>query len=101
MGIKIDVVIGFFSSLFGAWLITVEITGWDKDGVVPNLGLCFQLLRCVNADACTGIIADRWINARKIIRVLHIQGSFAIFYIPEVDNPTLLLGYILAMMFYI
>jgi NHS family xanthosine MFS transporter len=42
--------------------------------------------------ALTGIIADRWINAEKLYGILHILSGFAIFYIPQVDDPTVSIG---------
>ena len=41
--------------------------------------------------AITGIIADKWVNAEKLYGILHILGGIALFYIPQVDNPTYIL----------
>jgi NHS family xanthosine MFS transporter len=106
MGIKNRLTVMSFLQFFvwGAWLITVGnywfgTKGWsgaEFGAVFSTLGIASIIM-----PALTGIIADRWINAEKLYGILHILSGFAIFYIPQVDNPTLFYWVIfLAMMFY-
>ncbi|CAM3086982.1 nucleoside permease [Flavobacterium frigoris] len=106
MGIKNRLTVMSFLQFFvwGAWLITVGnywfgTKGWsgaEFGAVFSTLGIASIIM-----PALTGIIADRWINAEKLYGILHILSGLAIFYIPQVDNPTLFYWVIfLAMMFY-
>jgi len=90
--------------VWGAWLITVGnywfgTKGWsgaEFGAVFSTLGISSIIM-----PALIGIIADRWINAEKLYGILHILSGLAIFYIPQVDSPTLFYWVIfLAMMFY-
>jgi NHS family xanthosine MFS transporter len=38
--------------------------------------------------AIAGIIADRWINAEKLLGIFHLIGAAVLLYLPQVDNPT-------------
>jgi NHS family xanthosine MFS transporter len=106
MGIKNRLTVMSFLQFFvwGAWLITVGnywfgTKGWsgaEFGAVFSTLGIASIIM-----PALTGIIADRWINAEKLYGILHILSGFAIFYIPQVDDPTVFYWVIfLAMMFY-
>jgi len=90
--------------VWGAWLITVGnywfgTKGWsgaEFGAVFSTLGISSIIM-----PALIGIVADRWINAEKLYGILHILSGLAIFYIPQVDSPTLFYWVIfLAMMFY-
>jgi NHS family xanthosine MFS transporter len=64
----------------------VYTKGWsgaEFGAVFSTLGIASIIM-----PALTGIIADRWINAEKLYGILHILSGFAIFYIPQVDDPT-------------
>ena len=39
--------------------------------------------------ALSGIIADRWVNAEKLLGIFHLFGAVALFTIPMVDSPGL------------
>ncbi|WP_339921452.1 nucleoside permease [uncultured Flavobacterium sp.] len=106
MGIKNRLTVMSFLQFFvwGAWLITVGnywfgTKGWsgaEFGAVFSTLGIASIIM-----PALIGIIADRWINAEKLYGILHILSGFAIFYIPQVDSPTVFYWVIfLAMMFY-
>ncbi len=106
MGIKNRLTVMSFLQFFvwGAWLITVGnywfgTKGWsgaEFGAVFSTLGISSIIM-----PALIGIIADRWINAEKLYGILHILSGLAIFYIPQVDSPTLFYWVIfLAMMFY-
>src|SRR3970040_2975901 len=106
MGIKNRLTVISFLQFFvwGAWLITVGnywfgTKGWsgaEFGAVFSTLGISSIIM-----PALIGIVADRWINAEKLYGILHILSGLAIFYIPQVDSPTLFYWVIfLAMMFY-
>ncbi len=77
--------------VWGAWLITIgnywfgtkQWSGAEFGAIFSTLGISSIIMPAV-----TGIIADRWINAEKLYGFLHILGGIALFYIPQVDNPT-------------
>ncbi len=77
--------------VWGAWLITVgnywfatkQWSGAEFGAIFSTLGLSSLIM-----PALTGIIADKWINAEKLYRILHILGGLCLFYIPHVDNPS-------------
>ncbi|TBX68799.1 MFS transporter [Flavobacterium silvisoli] len=93
MNIKIRLTLMSFLQFFvwGAWLITVgnywfatkQWSGEQFGAIFSTLGLSSIVM-----PAITGIIADKWINAEKLYGILHILGGMALFYIPQVDNPT-------------
>jgi NHS family xanthosine MFS transporter len=93
MGIKYRLILMNFLQFFiwGAWLITVgnywfatkQWSGAEFGAIFSTLGISSIIM-----PAITGIIADRWINAEKLYGILHILGGLAIFYIPEVNDPS-------------
>ncbi|WP_395052783.1 nucleoside permease [Flavobacterium sp.] len=93
MGIKYRLTVMSFLQFFiwGAWLITVanywfgtkQWSGAEFGAIFSTLGLSSIVM-----PAITGIIADKFINAEKLYGILHILGGIALFYIPQVDNPT-------------
>jgi NHS family xanthosine MFS transporter len=78
--------------VWGAWLITVgnywfgtkQWSGAEFGAIFSTLGISSIIMPAV-----TGIIADKFINAEKLYGILHILGGIALFYIPQVDNPTI------------
>ena len=51
--------------------------------------------------ALAGIVSDRWINAEKLLGIMHILGAMVLFSLPLVDNPTTFFWVILLnMIFY-
>ena len=93
MNIKSRLTLMSFLQFFvwGAWLITVgnywfgtkQWSGADFGAIFSTLGLSSIIM-----PALTGIIADKWVSAEKLYGILHILGGLALFYIPQVDNPT-------------
>jgi NHS family xanthosine MFS transporter len=93
MSIKFRLTLMSFLQFFvwGAWLITIgnywfgtkQWSGAEFGAIFSTLGISSIIMPAV-----TGIIADRWINAEKLYGFLHILGGIALFYIPQVDNPT-------------
>lgn len=93
MSIKFRLTIMSFLQFFvwGSWLITVgnywfgtkQWSGAEFGAIFSTLGISSIIM-----PAITGIIADKFINAEKLYGILHILGGIALFYIPQVDNPT-------------
>ena len=90
--------------IWGSWLITIggywfqtqEWSGTDFGAVFSTLGYAALIM-----PAIAGIIADRWINAEKLLGVFHLMGAIVLFYLPFVDSPTLFFWVMLLnMMFY-
>ena len=78
--------------IWGSWLITIggywfqtkQWSGTDFGAIFFTLGLSSLFM-----PALSGIIADRWINAEKLLGVFHLFGAVALFTIPMVDSPSL------------
>jgi NHS family xanthosine MFS transporter len=93
MGIKSKITIMNFLQFFiwGAWLITIggywfqnrHWTGTEFGAIFSTMGIASLFM-----PAIAGIIADRWINAEKLLGIFHIIGSIILFMLPEVNNPT-------------
>ena len=92
MNIKLRLTAMSFLQFFiwGAWLITIgnywfETMQWSSTqfgAIFSTLGLSSIIM-----PALTGIIADKYINAEKLYGILHILGGFALFYLPQVNDP--------------
>jgi NHS family xanthosine MFS transporter len=51
--------------------------------------------------AIVGIIADRWVNAEKLLGIFHLAGGIVLFTLPMLDSPTSMFWVMLLnMMFY-
>ncbi|QYJ68088.1 nucleoside permease [Flavobacterium litorale] len=106
MGIKNRLVTMSFLQFFvwGAWLITIAnywfgTKHWDG----TQFGLVFGTMGIASIfmPTLTGIIADKWINAERLYGVLHLLYAAALFYIPQVNDPTTFIYVMLvAMCFY-
>lgn len=77
--------------IWGAWLITIggywfqnrHWTGTEFGVIFSTMGIASLFM-----PALAGIIADRWLNAEKLLGILHILGSVVLFMLPEANNPT-------------
>lgn len=90
--------------VWGAWLITVgnywfatkQWNGAEFGAIFSTLGISSLFM-----PALTGIIADKYMNAERLYGLLHILSGFALFYIPQVNSPSMFFIVILiAMLFY-
>lgn len=87
--------------VWGAWLITIsnywfsakQWNGAEFGAVFSTLGISSIFM-----PAITGIIADKFVNAETLYGALHILGGLALFYIPQVNNPTIFYWVIFAAM---
>lgn len=93
MSIKLRLTVLSFLQFFvwGAWLITIAnywfgLKGWtgtDFGKIFSTLGIASIIM-----PALTGIIADRWLNAEKLYGILHLGYAIALFYLPQVNDPS-------------
>jgi len=93
MGIKNRLIVMNFLQFFiwGAWLITIggywfqnrQWTGTEFGAIFSTMGIASLFM-----PAIAGIIADRWINAEKLLGIFHIAGAIILFMLPEVNNPS-------------
>ena len=92
-GIKFRITVMNFLQFFiwGAWLITIggywfqnrQWTGTEFGIIFSTMGIASLFM-----PAIAGIIADRWINAEKLLGIFHIIGATVLFMLPEVNDPT-------------
>ena len=93
MGIKLRIIIMNFLQFFiwGAWLITISSYWFQNKGWSGiDFGTAFSTLgyAALIMPAIAGIIADRWINAEKLLGIFHLFGAVVLFFIPNIDSPT-------------
>ncbi len=103
MSIKLRLIILNFLELFvfGAWLISLggylfgnlKFSGSQIGGIFSTLGLASLVM-----PAIVGIIADKYLNAQKLLGLLHIIGAGFLIYLAQTqDYDTffwLMLGYL-------
>lgn len=105
MNIKIRLISMNFLQFFiwGAWLITIggywfQNKNWsptDFGAIFSTMGIASLLM-----PALTGIIADRWINAEKLLGILHLAGAVMLFLLPSIETPHLFFWAMLINMFF-
>lgn len=106
MGIKLRLTIMNFLQFFiwGAWLITIggywfqnkNWSGAEFGAIFSTMGIASLFM-----PALAGIIADRWINAEKLLGSFHIAGAIVLFTVPMVGDPTTMFWVMLVnMIFY-
>jgi len=77
--------------IWGAWLITIggywfqtkQWSGAEFGAIFSTMGIASLFM-----PALAGIIADRWINAEKLLGSFHIMGAIILFTVPMVESPT-------------
>jgi len=77
--------------IWGAWLITIggywfqnrQWSGAEFGVIFSTMGIASLFM-----PAIAGIIADRWVNAEKLLGIFHIIGAAVLFMLPEVNDPT-------------
>lgn len=106
MGIKLRLTIMNFLQFFiwGAWLITIggywfqtkQWSGAEFGAIFSTIGIASLFM-----PAIAGIVADRWINAEKLLGVFHLIGAVVLFTVPMTESPTAMFWVLLVnMMFY-
>lgn len=77
--------------IWGAWLITIggywfqnrQWSGTEFGVIFSTMGIASLFM-----PAIAGIIADRWVNAEKLLGIFHIIGAMVLFMLPKVNDPT-------------
>ncbi len=106
MNIKLRLIVLSFLEFFiwGSWLITVGVYWFqNKQWGGAEFGSIFSTMgiSAIFMPAIIGIIADRWINAERLLGICHLVGAVILFYIPEVNDPhTFFWVLLLYMIFY-
>lgn len=106
MGIKFRLTLMNFLEYFvwGAWLIsmggymavTLHFTGGQIASVYGTMGIASLFM-----PGLLGIVADRWINAEKLLGICHIVGAGLLLWATTIkDYPTLYMVMLLNNMFY-
>ena len=91
MSIKLRLTVLNFLELFvfGAWLISLggylggnlHFSGGQIGGIFSTLGLASLIM-----PAIVGIIADKYLNAQKLLGLLHIVGAGLMFYLAKIQD---------------
>lgn len=92
MNIKFRLIVMNFLEFFiwGAWLIsigvylggTLHFTGVQIGSVFLTLGIASCIMPAV-----MGIIADKWLNAEKVLGLCHFAGAACLFFASTVTDP--------------
>ncbi len=95
MGIKQRLILMNFFQFFvwGAWLIslggyminTLKFTGGQVGSIYATMGIASLFM-----PALLGIVADRWINAERVLGICHLAGAIMLFWASTVTDPALL-----------
>lgn len=90
--------------IWGSWLLTIGVYWFqNKQWSGSEFGVIFSTMgiSSIFMPALIGIISDRFVNAEKLLGILHILGSFVLFSLPMVTDPSTFFWVILLnMIFY-
>lgn len=78
--------------IWGSWLITIGPYWFQNKKWAPDdFGDIFSTmgLSAIFMPAITGIIADRYINAERLLGICHLAGAVVLWFIPTVNDPDL------------
>lgn len=101
-GLKLRLIIMNFLQFFvwGSWLITIGAYWFqtlpqlypDKMWTGSAFGALFSTMgwAALVMPSLLGIIADKWINAEKLLGICHLAGAAILFSLPLVDDPTVM-----------
>jgi NHS family xanthosine MFS transporter len=105
MGIKKRLILLSFLQFFiwGSWLLTIGAywfqtkhwTGSDFGAIFSTMGIASLFM-----PAIAGIIADRWINAERLYGSFHLVGAGILFFVPVINDPSLMFWIILLYMIF-
>lgn len=87
--------------VWGAWLTTIFTYGTKgKHWSYTEVGSIFSTLALSSLfmPSIVGIIADKWMRAERLYGILHILYGTILFFVPQVDSPSLLYYYIFGAM---
>lgn len=106
MSLKTRLTILSFLEFFvwGAWLITIGAYWFqNRQWGGAEFGAIFSTMgiSAIFMPALFGIVADRWINAERLLGICHLIGGVILYFIPEVNDPdTFFWILLLYMLFY-
>src|SRR5215472_15516045 len=69
-------------SLGGYMIVTLKFTGIQVGNIYGTMGVASLFM-----PALLGIVADRWINAEKVLGICHIMGAILLFWASTVTDP--------------
>lgn len=105
MGIKSRLIVMNFLQFFiwGSWLITIggfwfQTKGWsgtEFGAIFSTMGIASLFM-----PAIAGIIADRWVNAEKLLGIFHLIGATILFLLPQTNTPSSMFWMMLINMFF-
>jgi NHS family xanthosine MFS transporter len=108
--LKIRLIIMNFLQFFiwGSWLITIGAYWFqtlptlypDQHWSGTAFGALFSTMgwAALVMPSLLGIIADKWINAERLLGLSHLAGAICLFILPTVDNPNTMFWVLLANM---
>ena len=83
-------------SLGGYMIVTLKFTGGQVASVYGTMGIASLFM-----PGLLGILADRWVNAERLLGLCHITGAGLLLYASTIkDYPTLYIVMLLNAMFY-
>jgi MFS transporter, NHS family, xanthosine permease len=95
MGIKNRLVVMNFLQFFvwGSWLISLggylgislHFTGGQIGGIYATMGIASLFM-----PGLLGIVADRWVNAERVLGACHIVGAVLLFWASTAKDPVLM-----------
>jgi len=106
MNLKTRLIIMNFLQFFvwGSWLITISAYWFQNKGWSgTEFGAIFSTMGIASLfmPALVGIVADRWINAEKLLGTFHIIGAGILMSLPLIESPTMMFWVMLLnMIFY-
>jgi NHS family xanthosine MFS transporter len=90
--------------IWGSWLITIGAYWFqNRQWSGSEFGIIFSTMgiSAIVMPTVFGIVADRWVNAEKLLGLCHIIGAAILFALPMVNDPTTFFWVLLAyMVFY-
>jgi NHS family xanthosine MFS transporter len=106
MSLRLRLIVMQFLQYFilGSWILTIgaywfqtkEWSGTEFGAIFSTIGLASLFM-----PALAGVIADRWVNAEKLLSMFHLAGACTLLYIPQIDDPSLMFWVMLLnMVFY-
>src|SRR5437763_12606428 len=69
-------------SLGGYMIVTLKFSGGQVGSVYSTMGIASLFM-----PALLGIVADRWINAERVLGLCHIIGALLLFWSSTVTDP--------------
>jgi NHS family xanthosine MFS transporter len=90
--------------IWGSWLITIGAYWFqNRQWGGAEFGAIFSTMgiSAIFMPAITGVIADRYINAERLLGVCHLVGAAVLLFLPQVNDPgTFFWVILLYMLFY-